>query len=66
MRKLELWPYQLRLTHCLLRPAYLGQFECHLKANAKKLNPHVFETAPQKTKQRRLSGFEIACPKIEQ
>jgi hypothetical protein len=23
MRKLELWPYQPRLTHCLLRPAVL-------------------------------------------
>ena len=66
MRKLELWPYQPRLTHCLLRPAHLSQFECHLKANAKKLNPHVFEAAPQETKQRGLSGFEIARPKTEQ
>jgi hypothetical protein len=52
-------------TACCV-PPWLWQFACHLEVSAKKLNPHVFDAAPQKTKQRRLSDFEIAYAKIEQ
>ena len=66
MRKLELWLYQPRPTHCLLRHGILVAIPVPFEGQRQETESTRFRRWTTKTKQRRLSGFEISRPKIEQ
>ena len=49
-------------TSCFV-PSYLWQFECHLKASANKLNPHVFDAGPQKRSSADCPVLRLGVPR---